>query len=99
MLALPGVGVCMMNAYLKQQAHSHEPPEFIPYPHLRIRSKVRTSVTSCVERKPEPGDHGVLIANPRDSTAFSLNWFKNTDRVKKVIKGRFFLIKKALMQF
>ncbi|TSQ24005.1 Cytochrome c oxidase subunit 6A, mitochondrial [Bagarius yarrelli] len=38
-LALPGVTVCMVNAYLKQQAHSHGPPEFVPYPHLRIRTK------------------------------------------------------------
>uniref|UniRef100_A0A8C1MH96 Cytochrome c oxidase subunit 6A, mitochondrial n=1 Tax=Cyprinus carpio TaxID=7962 RepID=A0A8C1MH96_CYPCA len=39
-LALPGVGVCMANAYMKMQAHSHDPPEFVPYPHLRIRTKV-----------------------------------------------------------
>ncbi|XP_066498515.1 cytochrome c oxidase subunit 6A2, mitochondrial [Hoplias malabaricus] len=39
MVALPGVGVCMVNAYLKMVAQSHEPPEFVPYPHLRIRTK------------------------------------------------------------
>ncbi|XP_065134231.1 cytochrome c oxidase subunit 6A2, mitochondrial [Paramisgurnus dabryanus] len=38
-LALPGVGVCMANAYLKMQAHSHDPPEFVAYQHLRIRTK------------------------------------------------------------
>lgn len=38
-LAMPGVAVCMANAYLKQQAHNHENPEFVPYPHLRIRTK------------------------------------------------------------
>ncbi|CAL8304255.1 unnamed protein product [Merluccius merluccius] len=38
-VALPGVAVCMLNAYLKMQAHSHEPPEFVPYTHLRLRSK------------------------------------------------------------
>lgn len=39
-MALPGVGVCMLNTFLKEQQHSHEQPEFIPYTHLRIRTKV-----------------------------------------------------------
>ncbi|XP_066500230.1 cytochrome c oxidase subunit 6A1, mitochondrial [Hoplias malabaricus] len=38
-VALPGVGVCMLNTFLKAQHHSHETPEFVPYTHLRIRSK------------------------------------------------------------
>ncbi|KAL2092291.1 hypothetical protein ACEWY4_012089 [Coilia grayii] len=38
-VAFPGVAVCMLNTYLKMQHHSHEHPEFIPYSHLRIRSK------------------------------------------------------------
>ncbi|XP_075897558.1 cytochrome c oxidase subunit 6A2, mitochondrial [Nelusetta ayraudi] len=38
-LAVPGVTVCMVNAYLKGQAHSHEQEEFVPYAHLRIRTK------------------------------------------------------------
>ncbi|XP_033501327.1 cytochrome c oxidase subunit 6A2, mitochondrial [Epinephelus lanceolatus] len=38
-LAVPGVAVCMANAYMKMKAHSHEPPEFVPYSHLRIRTK------------------------------------------------------------
>ncbi|XP_028852152.1 cytochrome c oxidase subunit 6A1, mitochondrial [Denticeps clupeoides] len=38
-VALPGVAVCMLNVFLKQQHHSHEQPEFVPYSHLRIRSK------------------------------------------------------------
>ncbi|XP_068167129.1 cytochrome c oxidase subunit 6A1, mitochondrial [Antennarius striatus] len=39
LVALPAVGVCMLNCYLKEQSHSHEQPEFQPYSHLRIRSK------------------------------------------------------------
>ncbi|XP_068584033.1 cytochrome c oxidase subunit 6A2, mitochondrial isoform X2 [Cebidichthys violaceus] len=34
-----GGAVCIANAYMKMQAHSHEQPEFVPYPHLRIRTK------------------------------------------------------------
>ncbi|KAG7492192.1 hypothetical protein MATL_G00011850 [Megalops atlanticus] len=37
-VALPGVAVCMVNAWMKMQ-HSHGAPEFTPYPHLRIRTK------------------------------------------------------------
>ncbi|KAG9270571.1 cytochrome c oxidase subunit 6A, mitochondrial [Astyanax mexicanus] len=38
-VALPGVAVCMLNTFLKIQHHSHDQPEFIPYSHLRLRSK------------------------------------------------------------
>ncbi|KAK6467843.1 cytochrome c oxidase subunit 6A [Huso huso] len=38
-VALPGVGVCMLNAWLKMQHHSHETPAFTPYPHLYVRTK------------------------------------------------------------
>ncbi|XP_034025336.1 cytochrome c oxidase subunit 6A, mitochondrial-like [Thalassophryne amazonica] len=38
-LALPGVAVCMLNAFLKEKDHGHEQPEFVPYTHLRMRSK------------------------------------------------------------
>lgn len=41
-VALPGVAVCMLNTFLKEKEHSHDaPPEFVPYTHLRIRTKVR----------------------------------------------------------
>ncbi|XP_078271019.1 cytochrome c oxidase subunit 6A2, mitochondrial-like [Rhinoraja longicauda] len=35
-IALPGVGVCMLNCFLRK---SGNPPEFMPYAHLRIRTK------------------------------------------------------------
>ncbi|KAJ7989534.1 hypothetical protein DPEC_G00305540 [Dallia pectoralis] len=38
-VALPGVAVCMVNAYLKMQHKSHENPEFVSYSHLRVRTK------------------------------------------------------------
>ena len=40
LLAFPGVGVCMANAYMKAQEQSHGQAEFVPYSHLRIRTKV-----------------------------------------------------------
>nr|XP_046270970.1 cytochrome c oxidase subunit 6A, mitochondrial [Scatophagus argus] len=38
-VALPSVAVGMVNAYMKMQANPHEPPEFVPYSHLRMRTK------------------------------------------------------------
>lgn len=49
-VALPGVAVCMLNMYLKEQNHSHEQPEFVPYSHLRIRSKVRLHAAEIILR-------------------------------------------------
>ncbi|XP_075999190.1 cytochrome c oxidase subunit 6A2, mitochondrial [Genypterus blacodes] len=38
-VALPGVGICMANTYMKGQKHSHDQPDFVAYDHLRIRTK------------------------------------------------------------
>lgn len=39
-VALPAVGLCMLNAYLKHQEEHNKPrPEFIKYEYLRIRNK------------------------------------------------------------
>ncbi|KFO23772.1 cytochrome c oxidase subunit 6A1, mitochondrial [Fukomys damarensis] len=38
-VALPGVGVSMLNVFLKSRHGEEERPEFIAYPHLRIRTK------------------------------------------------------------
>merc|ERR1712121_579506 len=41
LVALPGVGLCWINAYLKEAEHHahYERPEFVPYEHLRLRTK------------------------------------------------------------
>ncbi|XP_064619733.1 cytochrome c oxidase subunit 6A2, mitochondrial-like [Lineus longissimus] len=40
-IALPGVAVCYLNMYVKEKEHlaHHERPEFVPYEHLRRRTK------------------------------------------------------------
>ncbi|CAD7681870.1 unnamed protein product [Nyctereutes procyonoides] len=38
-IALPGVGLSMLNGFLKSHHGEHERLEFIAYPHLHIRSK------------------------------------------------------------
>lgn len=66
----------MANAFMKMQAHSHETPEFVPYPHLRIRTKVQLNPfennmnvcvihVSCVLQKFPWGDgNHSLFHNP-----------------------------------
>ncbi|XP_068779453.1 cytochrome c oxidase subunit 6A2, mitochondrial [Struthio camelus] len=39
LVALPAVGVCMLNVRLEQRRHTSTRPEFVPYHHLRIRTK------------------------------------------------------------
>ncbi|XP_055917981.1 cytochrome c oxidase subunit 6A1, mitochondrial [Eupeodes corollae] len=39
-VAMPAVGLCMLNAYLKHQEHAHHPrPPFVKYEYLAIRNK------------------------------------------------------------
>ncbi|KAG7202107.1 hypothetical protein KM043_004776 [Ampulex compressa] len=39
LVAIPCLGLSMLNSYLNHQKHGHERPEFKPYAHLRIRRK------------------------------------------------------------
>ncbi|XP_048198796.1 cytochrome c oxidase subunit 6A1, mitochondrial [Perognathus longimembris pacificus] len=38
-VALPGVGVSMLNVFLRSRHEEHDRQEFVAYPHLRIRTK------------------------------------------------------------
>ncbi|XP_014485734.1 PREDICTED: cytochrome c oxidase subunit 6A2, mitochondrial-like [Dinoponera quadriceps] len=39
-VAFPAIGLAMFNSYLNHQAHHNDPrPEFIPYEHMRRRTK------------------------------------------------------------
>lgn len=39
-VGLPAVALCMVNAYLMSAEEDHTPPEFAPYEHMRVRTKV-----------------------------------------------------------
>ncbi|WP_410967396.1 hypothetical protein, partial [Salmonella sp. SAL04200] len=38
-VALPAVGVCALNVWLQQRRQQHPRVPFVPYHHLRIRTK------------------------------------------------------------
>ncbi|XP_054262015.1 cytochrome c oxidase subunit 6A, mitochondrial-like [Macrosteles quadrilineatus] len=38
-VAIPAVGLCMVNTWLTVKEEDHTPPEFVPYEHMRIRTK------------------------------------------------------------
>ncbi|XP_049873193.1 cytochrome c oxidase subunit 6A, mitochondrial [Pectinophora gossypiella] len=38
-VAFPAVGLGMLNAYLAHQEEHHEPPPFVPYEYMRVRTK------------------------------------------------------------
>lgn len=68
-VALPGVGVSMLNVFLKSRHAEHERPEFVAYPHLRIRTKVRPTPSPPFKRplfhgplpSPSPGALGSVL--------------------------------------
>lgn len=75
-VALPGVAVCMLNCYLKAQHGEHERPEFVPYTHLRIRTKVLPSAMFKSPRFP----HGCRASSEIATTSLSrlLHWLIST---------------------
>lgn len=43
-MAIPAIGLCMLNVYLAHNAHhGHAREEFVPYEHMRLRAKVGKS--------------------------------------------------------
>ncbi|XP_057660321.1 cytochrome c oxidase subunit 6A, mitochondrial-like [Diorhabda carinulata] len=38
-LAFPSIVLCAVNCYLSHQSGHHDPPEFVKYDHLRVRTK------------------------------------------------------------
>ncbi|XP_047991578.1 cytochrome c oxidase subunit 6A, mitochondrial [Leguminivora glycinivorella] len=38
-VGFPAVGLGMLNAYLAHQEEHHDPPPFVPYEYLRVRTK------------------------------------------------------------
>lgn len=48
-VGFPAIGLAMLNCYLNHQAHhGDERPEFIPYDHMRIRTKVYINML-CID--------------------------------------------------
>lgn len=39
-VALPAIGLGMLNVYLAHAEHSHERVPFVPYEYMRVRTKV-----------------------------------------------------------
>jgi len=40
LVALPGIALCMLNVYITTTPETHEPPPFVAWEHMRIRTKV-----------------------------------------------------------
>lgn len=60
-VAVPGVAVCMLNAILKaKQHHEEERAEFVPYEHLRIRTKVTRQDRGLPTRSQHNGSQPIL---------------------------------------